>query len=63
MSRLTEERFRLESKVETSLINQDVRRVDLNTECASSIWMFLIVHSQVELEVVLVGKNQFILDR
>ena len=54
---LTEERFRFETEIETSFVDQDVRRVDLYSESSSSVFVFLVVKSQVEFEIVLVGEN------
>ena len=59
---MSEERFRLQSEVEARFVDEDVRCVDLNLERSSSILVLLVVQSQVQLEVVLVRKDQFVLD-
>jgi hypothetical protein len=59
---LTEERFRLEAKVESSLVDQDVRSVDLYSEGTSGVLVLLVMQPKIELEIVLVGEYQFVLD-
>lgn len=61
--RLTEERLRLKSEVEPSLVDEDIWSVDLYAECASCIRVLLVMQSEVKLEIVLVCEDEFVLNR